>query len=113
MPDTNCMVALLLPWHEHHARAKAETERRLDDGEILVLAAHTLVEAYTVLTRLPAPIAWRRPIVALCLRPTSHLRLSRLSLYRVRTIAALFTRRRRIMSRADAFTMPLSPDVHE
>jgi predicted nucleic acid-binding protein len=55
MPDTNCIVALLLPWHEHHARARAEAERRLDDGEVLVLTAHTLVETYAVLTRLPAP----------------------------------------------------------
>src|SRR5689334_16952161 len=55
LPDTNCIVALLLPWHEHHTRAKAEMERRLDDGEVLVLAAHTLVETYAVLTRLSAP----------------------------------------------------------
>ncbi len=55
MPDTNCIVALLSPRHEHHERAIAEMERRLDDGETLVVAAPTLVETYSVLTRLPAP----------------------------------------------------------
>ena len=55
MPDTNCIVALLSPRHDHHERALGEMERRLDDGETLVVAAHTLVETYSVLTRLPAP----------------------------------------------------------
>jgi len=55
MPDTNCIVALLSPRHEHHEHAAREFERRLDAGETLVLAAHTLVETYSVLTRLPAP----------------------------------------------------------
>ncbi len=55
MPDTNCIVALLSPRHEHHDRAISEMERRLDNGETLVIAAHTLVETYSVLTRLPTP----------------------------------------------------------
>ncbi len=55
MPDTNCIVALLVAWHEPHERVVAEIEHRLDAGETLVLAAHTLVETYAVLTRLPAP----------------------------------------------------------
>jgi len=55
MPDTNCLVALLLPQHEHHERAFREMERRLDDGERLAIAAHTLVETYAVLTRFPSP----------------------------------------------------------
>jgi len=55
MPDTNCIVALLSSRHEHHERAVGEMERRLDDGETLVIAAHTLVETYSVLTRLPTP----------------------------------------------------------
>jgi len=55
MPDTNCIVALLVAWHEHHERVVAEIEHRLDAGETLVLAAHTLVETYAALTRLPAP----------------------------------------------------------
>lgn len=55
MADTNCVVALLSPRHEHHERAAGEIERRLDEGQIMVLAAHALVETYAVLTRLPAP----------------------------------------------------------
>lgn len=55
MVDTNCVVALLSQRHEHHKRATGEIERRLDEGQVMVLAAHTLVETYAVLTRLPAP----------------------------------------------------------
>jgi hypothetical protein len=33
LPDTNCVVAALLAWHEHHERAVREIERRLDAGE--------------------------------------------------------------------------------
>jgi predicted nucleic acid-binding protein len=55
MPDTNCIVALLSPRHEHHDRAFQAIERRLDAGETMAVAAHTLVETYAVLTRLPAP----------------------------------------------------------
>ena len=55
MPDTNCLVALLLPQHEHHDWAFQEIERRLDASETMAIAAHTLVETYAVLTRLPAP----------------------------------------------------------
>ena len=42
-------------WHEHHAAAAAAIEQRLDRGRPLVVAAHALVEAYSVLTRLPSP----------------------------------------------------------
>jgi predicted nucleic acid-binding protein len=55
MPDTNCIVALLSPRHEHHDRVFQEIERRLDAGETLAIAAHALAETYAVLTRLPAP----------------------------------------------------------
>jgi predicted nucleic acid-binding protein len=53
LPDTSCIVAALLVWHEHHERAAGEIERRLDLGEHLVMAAPALVETYAVLTRLP------------------------------------------------------------
>ena len=53
--DTSCMVAAICSWHEHHARAVAEFERRFDRDEKLVAVAPALVEAYSVLTRLPAP----------------------------------------------------------
>ena len=41
--------------HIHHSRAFMEIERRRDDGEGMVLAAPALVEAYSVMTRLPPP----------------------------------------------------------
>jgi len=49
------MVALVSAWHERHAKVLAEVERRLDDGETLVIAGHALLESFSVLTRLPAP----------------------------------------------------------
>ena len=53
--DTSCMVAAIYSWHERHARAVAELERRFDRDERFVAVALALVEAYAVLTRLPAP----------------------------------------------------------
>ena len=53
--DTNGMVAAVSEWHQDHERAAKEIHRRLDSGEDMVLAAHSLVEAYSVLTRLPPP----------------------------------------------------------
>jgi predicted nucleic acid-binding protein len=49
------MVAAVCAWHEHHAAATAHIEQQLDDGARLVVAGPALVEAYAVLTRLPAP----------------------------------------------------------
>lgn len=49
------MVAAVCSWHEHHAAATAEVERRLERGERLAVPAPALVEAYAVLTRLPSP----------------------------------------------------------
>lgn len=53
--DTTCLVALLCGWHEHHAATASALERRIDAGATLVLPAPALIEAYSVLTRLPAP----------------------------------------------------------
>jgi predicted nucleic acid-binding protein len=55
MPDTSCVVPLFLPRHEHHLRAVREVGKRLDHAETLVLAGPSLIEAYSVLTHLPAP----------------------------------------------------------
>jgi predicted nucleic acid-binding protein len=49
------MVAAVSAWHVHHQRATREIERRLADGEVLVVPAPALVETYAVLTRLPPP----------------------------------------------------------
>lgn len=53
--DTSCMVAAVCSWHADHEATAAEISRRLSAGEKLVTAASALVEAYAVLTRLPAP----------------------------------------------------------
>src|SRR5207244_6141914 len=42
-------------WHEHHTRATAAIGRRLRGRERMIVAAPALIEAYSVLTRLPAP----------------------------------------------------------
>lgn len=49
------MVAAVCSWHERHAAVAAEVERQLDAQGRLAIPAHALVEAYAVLTRLPAP----------------------------------------------------------
>ena len=49
------MVAAVCSWHEHHTAATAEIEQRLRRGERMAIAAHALVESYSVLTRLPSP----------------------------------------------------------
>jgi predicted nucleic acid-binding protein len=49
------MVAALCDWHEHHERAAGEIRRRLTAGESMVIAAPTVIETYSALTRLPPP----------------------------------------------------------
>ncbi len=51
MPDTTCMVATVCAWHDSHQACANEVIER--QGEKMMLAAHSLVEAYSVLTRLP------------------------------------------------------------
>jgi predicted nucleic acid-binding protein len=53
--DTSCLIALVCGWHEHHVATRSLVEQRLDHGAVLAVAAPALVEAYAVLTRLPAP----------------------------------------------------------
>lgn len=53
--DTSCMVAAVCSWHDRHAAAAAEIERRLGRGERMAVAVHAIAETYAVLTRLPAP----------------------------------------------------------
>ncbi len=55
LPDANCMVAAVCSWHEHHERAVLAIESRLNRRERMVVAAPALIEAFSVLTRLPAP----------------------------------------------------------
>jgi predicted nucleic acid-binding protein len=53
--DTSCLVAAVCEWHSHHEPTRREIERRTAAGESPTLAAHSLAEAYSVLTRLPVP----------------------------------------------------------
>lgn len=53
LPDTSCLVAAVVSWHEHYGATSDELARRGRRGEEMVLAVPALVEAYAVLTRLP------------------------------------------------------------
>jgi toxin FitB len=53
--DTSCLVAAVCSWHERHEATRKELEKRRAAGDTAVLAAHSLAEAYSVLTRLPEP----------------------------------------------------------
>lgn len=56
LPDTSVMIASLRENHEHHERAFRWRER-IVHGEISgVLAAHSLAETYSTLTRMPPPL---------------------------------------------------------
>ena len=53
--DASCMLALVASWHERHEAVRVALERLLSTKHRLAVSAHSLVEAYAVLTRLPAP----------------------------------------------------------
>jgi len=53
--DTSCLVAATLPQHEHHRTTIEDLSRRRAAGHTFLMAAHGVLEAYAVLTRLPAP----------------------------------------------------------
>jgi predicted nucleic acid-binding protein len=53
--DTSCIIAAVCAWHERHEAAADAISKRLDRGDSMAVAAHALMEAYAVLTRLPAP----------------------------------------------------------
>jgi predicted nucleic acid-binding protein len=55
MLDANCLVAIALPQHEHHSATVADLARRRAGGQTVLTAAHAVLEAYAVLTRLPPP----------------------------------------------------------
>ena len=54
-PDSSCMIPALLPNHVHHTRAVAAINGRLDSGETMRIVAHTILETYSTLTRMPPP----------------------------------------------------------
>jgi predicted nucleic acid-binding protein len=52
--DTSILIAALCSWHEHHERALQALTAAERDGKLIV-PAPALVEAYSVMTRLPSP----------------------------------------------------------
>jgi predicted nucleic acid-binding protein len=52
--DTSVIIAALQEWHDDHPRCVAALDEALATPPI-VLPAATLIESYSVLTRLPAP----------------------------------------------------------
>ena len=59
LPDTSVMIAAVCSWHEHHQATVEELARRTRQREEMVAAAPVLIEAYSVLTRLPPPYRLR------------------------------------------------------
>lgn len=53
--DTSCLVAAVCTWHQRHADCSGEIRRRRAHGERMVVAGHSALETYAVLTRLPPP----------------------------------------------------------
>jgi hypothetical protein len=52
--DANCLVALALTQHMHHPVTKAALDRTAEQGHEIVMLSHAVLEAYSVLTRLPS-----------------------------------------------------------
>lgn len=53
--DTSVIVAALLSWHRHHAACYRALTRVLHSKRECVLPLPALLEAYSVMTRVPAP----------------------------------------------------------
>jgi predicted nucleic acid-binding protein len=51
--DTSCLVAAACSWHEHHAATSAALARSSARGDEVIVVSHTMLETYSVLTRLP------------------------------------------------------------
>ncbi len=54
--DSSCLVAALSSWHSEWEKATATIDSLLATDLPLVIPAPALVEAYSVLTRLPSPL---------------------------------------------------------
>ena len=55
-PDSSCMIPAILPEHEHHERAVTALNRHLAAGDQMIIVAHTLLETYSSVTRMPPPM---------------------------------------------------------
>ena len=75
--DTSVVVAALLPWHEQHEPAAKCLRAQLGSAQELILPATVLIEAYSVMTRLPAPhrlsAQSARDLLERNFRKTAHL----------------------------------------
>lgn len=52
-PDTSVLFPSLVRHHEDYARTSRELDWRIEQGDEFVFAAHTLIETYSTLTRVP------------------------------------------------------------
>lgn len=61
--DTNVLIAAFRSDHSHHNAARPALERIIQGKDEGFVAAHTLAEIYSVLTRMPSPLpastAWQ------------------------------------------------------
>jgi predicted nucleic acid-binding protein len=78
--DTSTLIAAMLPDHPHHAHALPWLSRGKDGAFDLYCSAHSLAEAYAVLTRLP-----RNPPIS----PAEALRLIQENVINHAQVAAL------------------------
>jgi predicted nucleic acid-binding protein len=53
--DSSILIAGLISWHEQHETAHRRMDQLLAAGHEMLLPVHSLIETYSVLTRLPAP----------------------------------------------------------
>jgi len=51
--DSSCLIAAACDWHVHHEVTVADLERRRRDRHRFLIPVPALLEAYSVLTRLP------------------------------------------------------------
>jgi len=93
LPDTSCIIAAIVDWHERHDAAAREISSRLDSGERLIVAAPALIETYAVLTRIPAPHR---------LSPSDTLALLEANLFRHQLVALEAVSYRALITEAPA-----------
>jgi predicted nucleic acid-binding protein len=53
--DSSYLIALLCDWHARHHRTLGSYQHWRDGNAQIVLPVHTILECYSVLTRIPAP----------------------------------------------------------
>ena|ERR1700733_4754075 len=60
--DSSYLVPLVSDWHAHHIRTLRSYENLRHQHAQIILPVHTILESYSVLTRLPAPYRLRPDI---------------------------------------------------